>query len=108
MGRSIEKLETVRQEIIEDGGDFCAHVCDIRDEAAVSAAVDRVIADHGRIDGLVNNAGGQYPPFNGHHRAVVPKLLSGPGGGRRRKVGRFCDRAGAPAHESAAERAGTA
>ena len=36
------------------------HVCDIRDEAGVIATIDAVLAALGRIDGLVNNAGGQY------------------------------------------------
>jgi citronellol/citronellal dehydrogenase len=37
-----------------------AVVCDIREEDQVDAAVDGVVARHGRIDMLVNNAGGQY------------------------------------------------
>ena len=37
-----------------------ARVCDIREEEAVSALVDGVLERHGRIDVLVNNAGGQY------------------------------------------------
>jgi citronellol/citronellal dehydrogenase len=37
-----------------------ASVCDIRDEDAVDAMVDDVLAQHGRIDLLVNNAGGQF------------------------------------------------
>ena len=37
------------------------HVCDIRDEAVVTATVAAIKAAHGRIDGLMNNAGGQYP-----------------------------------------------
>ena len=36
------------------------HVCDIREEHQVDAFVDVVLARHGRIDLLVNNAGGQY------------------------------------------------
>jgi citronellol/citronellal dehydrogenase len=35
-------------------------VCDIREEEQVAALVDGVIERHGRIDTLVNNAGGQY------------------------------------------------
>jgi citronellol/citronellal dehydrogenase len=37
-----------------------AVVCDIREEDQVDAAVDGVLARHGRIDLLVNNAGGQF------------------------------------------------
>jgi NAD(P)-dependent dehydrogenase (short-subunit alcohol dehydrogenase family) len=33
------------------------HVVDVRDEAAVQAAVDAVVAEHGRLDVLVNSAG---------------------------------------------------
>jgi citronellol/citronellal dehydrogenase len=60
VGRNSEKLETVRAEIIEDGGNALSFVCDIRDEAAVIATIDGVLTAAGRIDGLVNNAGGQY------------------------------------------------
>jgi citronellol/citronellal dehydrogenase len=35
-------------------------VCDIREEDQVAAMVDGVLGRHGRIDTLVNNAGGQY------------------------------------------------
>ena len=37
-----------------------AHVCDIREEDQVERMVDAVLARHGRIDLLVNNAGGQF------------------------------------------------
>ena len=60
VGRDDAKLERVRGEIESDGGSISTHVADIRDERAVIATVERVLTDHGRIDGLVNNAGGQY------------------------------------------------
>jgi citronellol/citronellal dehydrogenase len=60
VGRNPGKLSRVRAEIEADGGLVSTHVCDIRDEAAVIATVRAVVACHGRIDGLVNNAGGQY------------------------------------------------
>jgi citronellol/citronellal dehydrogenase len=60
LGRTAEKLERVRAEIEEDGGRVSVHVCDIREESAVVAAIEAILAAHGRIDGLVNNAGGQW------------------------------------------------
>jgi len=60
VGRTAEKLEAVRAEIAADGGSASAHVCDIREETAVIQVIDEVLALRGRIDGLVNNAGGQY------------------------------------------------
>ncbi|MFT4128027.1 MAG: SDR family oxidoreductase [Gordonia sp. (in: high G+C Gram-positive bacteria)] len=32
--------------------------CDVRDEAAVTALIDHIVDEHGRLDGVVNNAGG--------------------------------------------------
>ena len=61
VGRKIEKLQAVQAEIEAAGGKASIHVCDIRDEPGVKDLVADVIAQHGRIDGLVNNAGGQYP-----------------------------------------------
>ncbi len=60
VGRTAEKLDAVKAEIIEDGGSVSTHVCDIRDEALVGQTIDAVLQARGRLDGLVNNAGGQY------------------------------------------------
>ncbi|MGH8460539.1 MAG: SDR family oxidoreductase [Stenotrophobium sp.] len=60
-GRKQEKLDKVVAEIIEDGGSVSAYSFDIRDEDAVKAAVKTILAEHGQIHGLVNNAGGQFP-----------------------------------------------
>jgi len=61
VGRRAEKLAAVQQEIEAAGGRCSTHVCDIREEATVRATVADVLAAHGRLDALVNNAGGQFP-----------------------------------------------
>ena len=60
IGRTEEKLATVKAEIESDGGRCATYVCDIREETQVIATIVAILAAHGRIDGLVNNAGGQY------------------------------------------------
>ena len=60
-GRKIEKLEHVQNEITEDGGKVHIIVCDNREEQQVKDMIAEVIEKFGRIDGLVNNAGGQFP-----------------------------------------------
>jgi citronellol/citronellal dehydrogenase len=61
VGRRIERLERVRDELIHEGGTADAFACDIRDEPGVTSSVAGILAQTGRIDGLVNNAGGQFP-----------------------------------------------
>ncbi len=41
-----------------DGRRARVHAVDVRDPAAVTGLVERVVADHGRLDIVVNNAGG--------------------------------------------------
>jgi citronellol/citronellal dehydrogenase len=59
IGRTAEKLEQVKAEL--EDPDTYTFAADLRDEARVKMAVDGVLAWGGRIDGLVNNAGGQFP-----------------------------------------------
>lgn len=61
IGRKEDKLQKVQGEVIEDGGSVDYRVCDIREEASVKETVKSILDAHGRIDGLLNNAGGQYP-----------------------------------------------
>ena len=60
IGRKQEKLDAVAKEIADDGGAASIQVCDIRQEESVRKTIAQVLAGQGRIDGLVNNAGGQY------------------------------------------------
>lgn len=60
VGRNADKLQSVAWEITEDGGHASTAACDIRDEEAVRQSVASIVEQHGRIHGLVNNAGGQY------------------------------------------------
>ena len=61
VGRRAEKLDAVAQEIRAEGGTAQTAPCDIRDEDRVRELVQQVVARHGRIHALVNNAGGQFP-----------------------------------------------
>ncbi|MDZ4129671.1 MAG: SDR family NAD(P)-dependent oxidoreductase, partial [Hydrogenophaga sp.] len=60
IGRKLEKLQDTAGEIVADGGRASFHACDIREEDTVRTVVTAIVGVHGRIDGLVNNAGGQY------------------------------------------------
>lgn len=61
IGRKQEKLNRVIEEITEDGGKACGYACDIRDEEAVRETVKAIVSHEGPVQGLVNNAGGQFP-----------------------------------------------
>lgn len=57
-GRRIEPLEETAS--MCEGARCDAVACDIRDEEQVQALVQGALERHGRIDTLVNNAGGQF------------------------------------------------
>jgi len=60
VGRRSEKLEIVRKEIAGSGGRAECFACDIREEVRVQSTIAEVLSRFGHIDGLVNNAGGQF------------------------------------------------
>lgn len=61
VGRKPAKLLRVQAEIVAAGGKAEVEALDIRDEPAVHDCIARIRARSGRIHGLVNNAGGQFP-----------------------------------------------
>lgn len=63
IGRKLDKLQTVANELRGDnpGCDVDIFSCDIREEEKVAETVTAIRKRFGRIDGLVNNAGGQFP-----------------------------------------------
>jgi 3-oxoacyl-[acyl-carrier protein] reductase len=54
---NVEAAEKVAAEIVADGGQAVAQVCDIRSKADLDAVVDRAVAEYGRLDVMANVAG---------------------------------------------------
>lgn len=81
-GRTLSVLNDVVKRIEAKGNSASAITMDVRDAEAVENAVDLIIERHGRIDGLVNNAAGNFVcraeelSANGW-RAVVDIVLNG-------------------------------
>src|SRR3989344_3863826 len=61
LGRTGAKLASVAQEIEAAGGAAAWAACDIRNEAELDAALDKLTRTYGRLDYMVNSAGGQFP-----------------------------------------------
>jgi NAD(P)-dependent dehydrogenase (short-subunit alcohol dehydrogenase family) len=57
VARRADELDRVRRRIEAAGGRAAAYPCDLTDLDAVDALVARVLAEHGAVDHLVNNAG---------------------------------------------------
>jgi NAD(P)-dependent dehydrogenase (short-subunit alcohol dehydrogenase family) len=57
VARSVEKLEELRDQIAAAGGTPHIYPTDLSNPDACKAMIDEVIADHGHIDVLLNNAG---------------------------------------------------
>jgi len=57
VARDPEKLEATKKSIAARGGACFTYSCDLADMAAIEALAKQVLADHGGVDFLVNNAG---------------------------------------------------
>ncbi|WP_363828568.1 SDR family NAD(P)-dependent oxidoreductase [Sphingobium sp. LMC3-1-1.1] len=81
-GRSAEKLDILRDELASQDYEILAVPTDIRKSEDVASLFAQIRAHHGRLDLLINNAGGQFPQSaidmsaNGF-RAVIDNNLLG-------------------------------
>ncbi len=57
VARGEEELFATRDEIIASGGNCHAYTCDLADMASCDALIEKVVAEHGGVHVLVNNAG---------------------------------------------------
>ena len=55
--RRKDRLDTLVETIVSKGGVATAYVMDVTDRAQVLGVLDAIVADHGRLDVLINNAG---------------------------------------------------
>ena len=60
LGRRAEKLAETQGQAPEDAPTITAIALDLREFDQVDTALDQVLEQHGRVDLLVNNAGGQF------------------------------------------------
>lgn len=76
VGRTLEKLEKTAKAIAEQGGKCACYPCDVTDEKAVYALADQVYAKYGRVDYLVNGAGGNNAKAQPNIVAFDPRELA--------------------------------
>jgi NAD(P)-dependent dehydrogenase (short-subunit alcohol dehydrogenase family) len=57
VARDRVELEQARADLAARGAEVLAFACDVRDQADVQNAIERVVARYGSIDVLINNAG---------------------------------------------------
>jgi NAD(P)-dependent dehydrogenase (short-subunit alcohol dehydrogenase family) len=57
VARTAEKLEETQAQIANGGGTAYVHACDLSDMDDVDRVAEEVLAEHGHVDVLINNAG---------------------------------------------------
>ena len=57
LGRRMDPLKTLHDEMERDGYDLFYQTCDVTDRQAVQSYVDEVVARFGHLDVWINNAG---------------------------------------------------
>jgi NAD(P)-dependent dehydrogenase (short-subunit alcohol dehydrogenase family) len=60
VGRTPQKLEATAAAIADAGGTATTHPCDVRDFAAIEAAIGAAASQNGGLDILVNSAAGNF------------------------------------------------
>ncbi|MFT5773559.1 MAG: NAD(P)-dependent dehydrogenase (short-subunit alcohol dehydrogenase family) [Algoriphagus sp.] len=61
LGRTASKIDSLKIEIIEAGGNAESYAVDVTDEEALVQLTDKLAAKFGEIDILINGAGGNMP-----------------------------------------------
>lgn len=69
-------------EALQEYGEVSSHPCDIRDSEQIKKLADFIASKYGRLDILINNAGGQFPALAEHlndkgWNAVINNNLNG-------------------------------
>ena len=76
VGRTVEKLQKTESRILEAGGQCLVRPCDVTDQNAVEALADEIWQTYGRIDYLINGAGGNNSNATPNIAAFDPRELS--------------------------------